>query len=149
MVCSQSLDEAEPVSRRRHEAPSSGNEAALVPVVSPCISTQIMLVPLVSTEVSPTKKMYHLSATASKKNWWQAVMDDFDTTKGGDFKILRAIGRTATVNAAVAVAAATGGVATGLVGFVTGGAITAKRLGEGLEQEDAKEVTKSSAGAAA
>ena len=96
-------------------------------------SSQIMV--RLPTDKSATK--------APPKNWWQEIVDDFDTTKGGDLKILRAIGRTAIVNAAVAATALTGGAAAGLVGFSTGGAITAKRLGDGIEQQDSKEVVKS------
>ena len=73
-------------------------------------------------------------------NVLQAIADDF--TGKGDQKILRAIGRTATVNAAVLATAATGGAA-GAVGFITGGAITAKRLGDGVINDDEKEVAKS------
>ena len=73
-------------------------------------------------------------------NVLQTIADDF--TGKGDQKILRAIGRTATVNAAVLATAATGGAA-GAVGFITGGAITAKRLGDGVINEDEKEVAKS------
>lgn len=65
-----------------------------------------------------------------------------DFTSDGDQKILRALGRTATVNAAVMLTAATGGAA-GAVGFLTGGAITAKRLGDGVKEKDDKEVAKS------
>ena len=56
--------------------------------------------------------------------------------------MLRAIGRTAAVNAAVLVTAATGGAA-GAVGYAAGGAITSKRLVDGLVANDDKEVTKS------
>mmetsp|Transcript_34285 Transcript_34285/g.100855 ORF Transcript_34285/g.100855 Transcript_34285/m.100855 type:complete len:293 (+) Transcript_34285:117-995(+) len=73
-------------------------------------------------------------------NVLQTIVDDF--TGKGDRKILRAIGRTATVNAAVLVTAATGGAASA-VGFITGGAITAKRLGDGVINDDEKEVAKS------
>ena len=73
-------------------------------------------------------------------NVLQTIVDDF--TGKGDRKILRAIGRTATVNAAVLVTAATGGAASA-VGFIAGGAITAKRLGDGIINEDEKEVAKS------
>ena len=73
-------------------------------------------------------------------NVLQAIADDF--TGKGDQKILRAIGRTATVNAAVLATAATGGAA-GAVGFITGGAITAKRAVDGVVNEDEKEVAKS------
>jgi len=71
----------------------------------------------------------------------QNIIDDFTPNKG-DQKILRAIGRTATVNAAVLLTAATGGAA-GAVGYVAGGAITTKRLAEGIIKEDEKEITKS------
>jgi len=71
----------------------------------------------------------------------QNIIDDF-TPNVGDQKILRAIGRTATVNAAVLLTAATGGAA-GAVGYVAGGAITTKRLAEGIAAEDEKEITKS------
>ena len=73
-------------------------------------------------------------------NVLQTIVDDF--TGKGDRKILRAIGRTATVNTAVLVTAATGGAASA-VGFIAGGAITAKRLGDGVINEDEKEVAKS------
>ena len=73
-------------------------------------------------------------------NVLQAIADDF--TGKGDQKILRAIGRTVTVNAAVLATAATGGAA-GAVGFITGGAITAKRAVDGVVNEDEKEVAKS------
>eukprot|EP00545_Synedropsis_sp_CCMP1620_P014772 CAMPEP_0119029996 /NCGR_PEP_ID=MMETSP1176-20130426/40808_1 /TAXON_ID=265551 /ORGANISM="Synedropsis recta cf, Strain CCMP1620" /LENGTH=126 /DNA_ID=CAMNT_0006986359 /DNA_START=625 /DNA_END=1006 /DNA_ORIENTATION=+ len=75
-------------------------------------------------------------------NVWQTIRSDLDTSKGEDRKILRAIGRTAIVSADVAVTALTGGAATSLVGFAAGGAITAKRLGDGIEQQDSKEVAK-------
>ena len=71
----------------------------------------------------------------------QNIVDDCTPHKG-DQKILRAIGRTATVNAAVLVTAATGGAA-GAIGHATGGAITTKRLYDGLVAQDEKEVTKS------
>ena len=83
------------------------------------------------------------TATTNKgnnNNVLQTIIDDF--TGKGDRKILRAIGRTATVNAAVLVTAATGGAASA-VGFIAGGAITAKRLGDGVINEDEKEVAKS------
>jgi len=70
----------------------------------------------------------------------QAIVDDFRPGKG-DQKILRAIGRTAVVNAVVLVTAATGG-ATAVAGFVTGGVITSKRIFDGLIAEDEREVTK-------
>eukprot|EP00571_Detonula_confervacea_P005583 CAMPEP_0172319470 /NCGR_PEP_ID=MMETSP1058-20130122/37737_1 /TAXON_ID=83371 /ORGANISM="Detonula confervacea, Strain CCMP 353" /LENGTH=350 /DNA_ID=CAMNT_0013034519 /DNA_START=108 /DNA_END=1157 /DNA_ORIENTATION=- len=70
----------------------------------------------------------------------QNIVEDF--TPQGDKKILRAICRTVTVNAAVLITAATGGAA-GAVGYVAGGAITAKRLSDGIVQKDEKEVTKS------
>mmetsp|Transcript_30467 Transcript_30467/g.49814 ORF Transcript_30467/g.49814 Transcript_30467/m.49814 type:complete len:228 (+) Transcript_30467:3-686(+) len=70
----------------------------------------------------------------------QNMIEDF--TPKGDQKILRAMGRTATVNAAILITAATGGAA-GAIGYVTGGAITAKRLSDGIIQKDEKEVTKS------
>ena len=70
----------------------------------------------------------------------QNIIEDF--TPKGDKKILRAIRRTATVNAAVLLTSATGGAA-GAVGYVAGGAITAKRLTDGIVQKDEKEVTKS------
>mmetsp|Transcript_31385 Transcript_31385/g.75851 ORF Transcript_31385/g.75851 Transcript_31385/m.75851 type:complete len:329 (-) Transcript_31385:126-1112(-) len=71
----------------------------------------------------------------------QNIVEDFNPEKG-DQKILRAVGRTAAVNAAVLVTALTGGAA-GAVGYVAGGAITSKRLFDGLQQQDEKEVTKS------
>lgn len=71
----------------------------------------------------------------------QSIVDDFNP-KEGDFKILRAVGRTATVNAAVVITTATHGAA-GVVGFATGGVITAKRLSDGMNKHDDREVTKS------
>ena len=71
----------------------------------------------------------------------QTIVDDF-TSQKGDQKILRAIGRTTAVNAAVLLTAATGGAA-GAIGYVTGGAITSKRLVDGVIAKDEKEVTKS------
>merc|ERR1712032_1107173 len=71
----------------------------------------------------------------------QSIVDDFNPKKG-DLKILRAVGRTATVNAAVVITAATHGAA-GVVGFATGGVITAKRLSDGMIKHDDREVTKS------
>lgn len=65
-----------------------------------------------------------------------------DFTSGGDQKIIRAIGRTAAVNAAVLVTTLTGG-AGGAAGLLAGGALTAKRLGDGVQQEDEREVAKS------
>ena len=74
----------------------------------------------------------------------QDIVDDFTPHKG-DQKILRAIARTATVNAAVLITAATGGAA-GAIGYATGGAITTKRLVDGIVTQDEKEITKSIAG---
>jgi hypothetical protein len=68
------------------------------------------------------------------------IVDDFTA---GDKKILRAIGRTATVNAAVMVTSLTGGSISLATGFLTGGALTANRLGNGIKNEDDKEVVKS------
>ncbi|KAL7535286.1 hypothetical protein ACHAWF_005116 [Thalassiosira exigua] len=76
-----------------------------------------------------------------RKSFLQDIVDDFSPERG-DQKILRAIGRTATVNTAVLVTAATGGAA-GAVGYITGGAITSKRLFDGIAKQDEKEVTKS------
>ena len=85
------------------------------------------------TDITNNKK-------GNNNNVLQTIVDDF--TGKGDRKILRAIGRTATVNAAVLVTAATGGAASA-VGFIAGGAITAKRLGDGVINDDEKEVAKS------
>ena len=71
----------------------------------------------------------------------QSIVNDF--SPNGDQKILRAVGRTATVNAAVLLTAATGGLGASAVGYATGGAITAKRLSDGVAKNDEKEVTKS------
>ena len=74
---------------------------------------------------------------------WQTIRDDFDTSRGGDHKILRAVGRTATVNAVVAATAVLGPLAA-VAGYATGGAITATRLvGEGIRHDNPKEVVKS------
>ena len=70
------------------------------------------------------------------------VLNDFDSSKGGDNKILRAIGRTALVNAVVTATTLTGGATAG-VGYLAGGAITAKRFGDGVEKDDHKECVKS------
>jgi len=70
----------------------------------------------------------------------QAIADDFRPGKG-DRKILRAVGRTAAVNAVVLVTAAAGG-ATALAGFAAGGAITSKRIFDGLVTQDEREVAK-------
>jgi len=73
---------------------------------------------------------------------WKEIVDDFDSSRGGDHKILRAIGRTATVNAVVTATAALGPIAA-VAGYATGGAITAKRLGDGIAKDNPKEVAKS------
>ena len=74
---------------------------------------------------------------------WKGIVDDFDSSRGGDHKILRAIGRTATVNAVVTATAALGPIAA-VAGYATGGAITAKRLvGDGIAKDNPKEVAKS------
>ena len=81
------------------------------------------------------------SKTRRQNSFVQSIVTDF--SPDGDQKILRAIGRTATVNAAVLLTAATGGVGASAVGYATGGAITAKRLSEGVAKKDDKEITKS------
>jgi len=92
-----------------------------------------------------------------KKSLVQTIIDDFQCPSnddggegggggggGGDRKILRAICRTATVNAAIFTTAATGGAALApIVGFATGGAIAAKRLSDGIQTHDNREITKS------
>ena len=79
-----------------------------------------------------------------KSGIWNHVVRDFDRSRGGDFKILRAIGRTAAVNAVVSATALVGGPVAGVAGYATGGAITAKRLfGDGIAREDHKEIAKS------
>jgi hypothetical protein len=89
-----------------------------------------------------------------KKSFVQTIIDDFHCPSssndggegegGGDRKILRAICRTATVNAAIFTTAATGGAALApIVGFATGGAIAAKRLSDGIQTHDNREITKS------
>lgn len=76
------------------------------------------------------------------ENVVQEIVKDF--SPDGDQKILRSIGRTATVNAAILATTLTGGaVGAGAAGLLTGGAMTAKRLGDGVEQEDETEVAKS------
>lgn len=75
-------------------------------------------------------------------NIMKAIIKDFSPE--GDQKILRAIQRTVAVNAAVLATTLTGGVAgAGAAGLLTGGAMTAKRLGDGVQQEDEREVAKS------
>ena len=76
-----------------------------------------------------------------RNSFVQSIVNDF--SPNGDQKILRAVGRTATVNAAVLLTAATGGLGASAVGYATGGAITAKRLSDGVAKKDDKEVTKS------
>eukprot|EP00547_Thalassionema_nitzschioides_P002826 CAMPEP_0194222388 /NCGR_PEP_ID=MMETSP0156-20130528/32825_1 /TAXON_ID=33649 /ORGANISM="Thalassionema nitzschioides, Strain L26-B" /LENGTH=534 /DNA_ID=CAMNT_0038953155 /DNA_START=100 /DNA_END=1704 /DNA_ORIENTATION=- len=76
---------------------------------------------------------------ATKNNLWQEILHD--CTKG-DKKLLRAIGRTAFVNAVVAITALTGG-AVGVVCYATGGAITARRFIEGAVKSNSKEMVKS------
>ena len=84
-----------------------------------------------------------MNKTEQRNSIVQTIVDDFRPDKG-DQKILRAIGRSATVNAAVLLTAATGGAAAaGGVGFGVGGAITAKRFADGCEHNDEKEVAKS------
>lgn len=79
-------------------------------------------------------------STVSLQRYQQSLVDDFGSN--GDQKIL--VGRTATVNAAVLLTAATGGVgASSVVAYATGGTIAAKRLSDGIAQNDEKEVTKS------
>merc|ERR1712238_568572 len=74
---------------------------------------------------------------------WKAVRDDFSAKNGGDRKIVRAIVRTATVNAVIAGTAVLGPLAA-VAGYATGGAITAKRLvGDGILEENRKEIVKS------
>ena len=80
---------------------------------------------------------------SKRKSIVQSIVDDFNPNKG-DHKILRAICRTATVNTAVLVATATGGVSMApAAGFVAGGAIAARRCSDGIVHKDEKEVTKS------
>eukprot|EP00984_Skeletonema_dohrnii_P008111 scaffold2972_cov92-Skeletonema_dohrnii-CCMP3373.AAC.5 len=81
------------------------------------------------------------SSLKRRNSFVQSIVDDFSSS--GDQKILRAVGRTATVNAAVLLTAATGGVGASAIGYATGGAITAKRLSDGVANKDDKEVTKS------
>merc|ERR1740130_2274510 len=84
------------------------------------------------------------NSSNSKKNAiWKAVSDDFNPNNGGDRKILRAIARTATVNAVIAGTAVFGPIAA-VAGYATGGAITAKRLvGNGIIDDNKKEIVKS------
>jgi len=80
-------------------------------------------------------------STSKKKNVLKEVIDDFQC---GDKKILRAIARTATVNLTVLTTHLIGGGVVGVMGgLLAGGTITAKRLGEGIAEEDEKEVAKS------
>mmetsp|Transcript_29661 Transcript_29661/g.63549 ORF Transcript_29661/g.63549 Transcript_29661/m.63549 type:complete len:480 (-) Transcript_29661:222-1661(-) len=91
-----------------------------------------------SPETSPTG-----NGSSSSNSIWKEIVDDFDCSRGGDHKILRAIGRTATVNAVVAATAALGPVAA-VAGYATGGAITAKRLvGDGIARDNPREIAKS------
>jgi len=76
-----------------------------------------------------------------RNSFVQSIVNDF--SPNGDQKILRAVGRTVTVNAAVLLTAATAGVGASAVGYAAGGAITAKRLSDGVAKNDEKEVTKS------
>lgn len=70
----------------------------------------------------------------------QEIVKDF--APNGDRKIMRAIQRTAYVNAAVLLSTVTGGAA-GAAGLVTGGALAANRLNKGVQREDETEVAKS------
>jgi hypothetical protein len=83
------------------------------------------------------------NSSNSKNAIWKAVSDDFNPNNGGDRKILRAIARTATVNAVIAGTAVFGPIAA-VAGYATGGAITAKRLvGNGIIDDNKKEIVKS------
>lgn len=93
-----------------------------------------------NTSDNEDKRTHHENTTKRRTSVLQHIKEDF--TAKGDQKILRALGRTATVNAAVLVTAATGGAA-GAIGYLTGGAITAKRLSDGIIQKDDAEVCKS------
>ena len=71
------------------------------------------------------------------------MSDDFNPNNGGDRKILRAIARTATVNAVIAGTAVFGPIAA-VAGYATGGAITATRLvNDGIIDDTKKEIVKS------
>lgn len=98
------------------------------------------------------------SDAGRRKSLFQTIIDDFncpsddddnrdgkcDARGGGDRKLLRAICRTATVNAAIFTTAASGGATLApIVGFATGGAIAAKRLSDGIHTHDNREITKS------
>lgn len=94
-----------------------------------------------SDAIEPTATSNNMKKRNSS-GFIQSIVDDFGSN--GDQKILRAVGRTATVNAAVLLTAATGGVgASSVVAYATGGTIAAKRLSDGIAQNDEKEVTKS------
>ena len=103
-----------------------------------------MALPMKTTQTGEEHPSIRSTAEDESRNSIvQTIVDDFMPNKG-DQKILRAIGRSATVNAAVLLTAATGGAAAaGGVGFGVGGAITAKRFADGCEQNDEKEVAKS------
>jgi hypothetical protein len=95
------------------------------------------------SSAEPMEASGDANANEKRDSLVQTILDDFRPDKG-DQKILRAIGRTASVNAAVLLTAATGGAAAAAgVGFGVGGAITAKRAADGIVQKDEKEVVKS------
>lgn len=128
--------------RRRSDDP---DDWAVVRKKCPsCISTDCPEM-LGDCENDTTSNLYENKVAESslkkRNSFVQSIVKDFSSN--GDQKILRAVGRTATVNAAVLLTAATGGVGASAVGYATGGAITAKRLSDGVAKNDEIEVTKS------
>ena len=96
-----------------------------------------------SNSNSNVKSSPNTNSSSNKNAIWKAVSDDFNPNNGGDRKILRAIARTATVNAVIAGTAVFGPIAA-VAGYATGGAITAKRLvGNGIIDDNKKEIVKS------
>lgn len=107
-----------------------------------------------SSEVEKHVLQSNNKSDGRRKSLFQKIIDDFKCPSddndsnshacGGDRKILRAICRTATVNAAIFTTAVTGGAALApIVVFATGGAIAAKRLSAGIQTHDNREITKS------
>ena len=133
--------------RRRHTRESVANvdnTADVVEETSMPESTPLDDIETTSESTDDVTTMPDTNADDSQRDSFiQTIVDDFRPGKG-DQKILRAIGRTASVNAAVLLTAVTGGAAAATgVGLGVGGAITAKRAADGIVQKDEKEVVKS------
>lgn len=111
-------------------------------IKSICLKRQSATIIHAYTEF-PLKSPHDIDFSDKPNTILQTIAQDF--SPAGDQKILRAIGRTATVNAAILLASAhhNTAVLTPFVGYATGGAITFKRLADGILQNDTAEITKS------